>query len=94
MIIGSEGMLSFEDSSEQKEVLFYQKKYDCVEGEPIKMDGATESIPYERDMPLTREIQYFVDHLDGTPLEINNGQAAADVLEILERATESLMKGN
>lgn len=94
VIIGSEGMLSFEDSSEQKEVLFYQKKYDCVEGEPIKMDGATESIPYERDMPLTREIQYFVDHLDGTPLEINNGQAAADVLEILERATESLMKGN
>jgi len=94
VIIGSEGMLSYEDSSEQKELLFYKKKYDCVEGEPIKMDGITESIPYERDMPLTREIQYFTDHLDGTPLDINNGQDAADVLEILERATESLMKGN
>ena len=93
LVIGSKGMLSFEDSSEGKELLFYKKGIDWIRGEPIKREGPTECIPYDKHLPLTEELRYFVDHLDGSPIEINNGQNAVYVLEILEKATESLQKG-
>ncbi len=92
VVIGSKGMISFEDSSQEKQNLFYEKGIDWVRGEPIKRDGPTEIIDYNPAMPLTEELKYFVDHLDGTPIEIANSQNAVDVLEILERATESLSK--
>ena len=89
-MIGSKGMISFEDSSAEKDILFYEKGIDWVQGEPIKRDGPTEVIPYDKGFPLTNEIQYFIDHLDGSKLEIADGQNAYDVLEVLEKATHSL----
>ncbi|MFQ5429235.1 MAG: Gfo/Idh/MocA family oxidoreductase [Phycisphaerae bacterium] len=93
VVIGSKGMLSFEDSSELKEVLFYEKGIDWIKGEPIKRDGPTEAIACDRAMPLTEELRYFADHLDGRPIEGVNGDDAATVLDVLERATESLRSG-
>ncbi len=90
VMIGSKGMMSFEDSSEEKDILFYEKGIDWIQGEPIKRDGPTEVIPYDKGFPLTNEIQYFIDHLDGSKLEIADGQNAFDVLEVLEKATNSL----
>jgi len=90
VIIGSQGMVSFEDSSQAKDILFYEKGIDWIQGEPIKRDGPTEVIPYEKGFPLTNELQYFIDHLDGSKLEIADGQNAFDVLEVLEKATQSL----
>ncbi len=90
VIIGSKGMISFEDSSKEKDILFYEKGIDWIQGEPIKRDGPTAIIPYEKGFPLTSELQYFMDHLDGSKLEIADGQNAFDVLEVLEKATESL----
>lgn len=90
IMIGSKGMISFEDSSEEKDILFYEKGIDWIQGEPIKRDGPTEIIPYDKGFPLTNEIQYFIDHLDGSKLEIADGQNAFDVLEVLEKATASL----
>ena len=94
VVIGSKGMLSFEDSSAKKELLYYEKGIDWVQGEPVKRDGPTEVIEYENKMPLTEELKYFVEHLDGTPVEIANGQNGVDVLEILETATNSLKQEN
>ena len=91
VIIGSKGMISFEDSSQEKDILFYEKGIDWIQGEPIKRDGPTEVIEYAKGFPLTNEIQYFLDHLDGSKLEIAHGQNAYDVLEVLEKATASLM---
>ena len=90
VMIGSKGMISFEDSSAEKDILFYEKGIDWIQGEPIKRDGPTEVIPYDQGFPLTNEIQYFIDHLDGSKLEIADGQNAFDVLEVLEKATHSL----
>ncbi len=90
VIIGSKGMISFEDSSQEKDILFYEKGIDWIQGEPIKRDGPTEVMPYEKGFPLTNELQYFLDHLDDSKLEIADGQNAFDVLEVLEKATESL----
>lgn len=92
VIIGSKGMISFEDSSKEKELLFYEKGIDWQAGEPVKREGPSEAIPYDAKMPLTEEIGYFCDHLDGTPVEVADARNAVEVLEILERATEKLTK--
>jgi UDP-2-acetamido-3-amino-2,3-dideoxy-glucuronate N-acetyltransferase len=90
VVIGSKGMLSFDDSSEEKEILFYEKGIDWINGNPVKRDGATEVIDYDRSMPLTEELKYFVERLDGRPIEIADGQNGVEVLEILEWASASL----
>lgn len=93
VVIGSKGMFSYEDSSNDKNILFYEKGIDWIQGEPITRDGATEVIPYESTFPLDEELKYFATHLDGRPVEIADAQNAVEVLEILEKATESLMEG-
>jgi UDP-2-acetamido-3-amino-2,3-dideoxy-glucuronate N-acetyltransferase len=93
VVIGSKGMLSFEDSSHGKQLLFYEKGIDWVQGEPIPRDGPTESIPYGDEQPLAAELAYFADHCDGSPVEIASGASGVEVLEILERASESLRGG-
>ena len=84
VVIGSKGMFSFEDSSKDKQLLFYEKGIDWIKGEPIKRDGATEVIPYYSAMPLTEEMKYFVNSLDSGRVEIADSQNAIEVLEILE----------
>jgi UDP-2-acetamido-3-amino-2,3-dideoxy-glucuronate N-acetyltransferase len=93
VVIGSKGMLSFDDSSDTKDLLFHEKGIDWVQGEPVKRDGATEAIPYDRTLPLTNELAYFVDRLDGKRVDLADARSAVEVLEILERATESLFSG-
>ena len=92
VVIGSGGMLSFEDSSQDKQVLFYEKGIDWIQGKPIKREGATEIIPYDKAQPLTEELNYFVNSLDSGHVEIADGQNAVEVLEILEEATNKLLK--
>ena len=93
VVIGSKGMFSYEDSSDDKNILFYEKGIDWIQGEPIKRDGPTEVIPYEKKMPLTEELKYFAAHTNGDPVKTADAQNGAEVLEILEKATESLLTG-
>jgi UDP-2-acetamido-3-amino-2,3-dideoxy-glucuronate N-acetyltransferase len=94
VVIGSKGMFSYEDSSEDKQILFYEKGIDWVKGEPIKRDGPTEIIPYDRRMPLEEELKYFVSRLNGRSIEIADAQSAIEVLEILQKASDSLLNAN
>ena len=50
-------------------------------------------IDYENSMPLTEELKYFIQHMDGSPIEIANADNAVEVVDILIKASESLMKG-
>jgi len=90
VLIGSKGMLSFDDASEAKELFFYEKGIDWVQGEPIKREGPTEVIPYDRRMPLAEELEYFINHTEGAPIEVAGARDAVEVLDILELATKSL----
>ena len=45
-------------------------------------------------MPLTEELRYFSDHTNGAPVQIADAQNGVEVLEILEKATESLLTGS
>jgi len=44
-------------------------------------------------MPLTEELKYFAAHTNGDPVKTADAQNGAEVLEILEKATESLLTG-
>ncbi|NQY75062.1 MAG: Gfo/Idh/MocA family oxidoreductase, partial [Candidatus Margulisbacteria bacterium] len=91
VVIGSKGMLSYEDTSPKKELLFYEKGIDWVNGEPIKRDGPTEVIPYESSPPLTNELVHFMNCIqkkeDNTKI---NGEKGLSVLKVLEEADLSL----
>lgn len=92
VVVGSKGMIKFEDSMEGKPLVFYDKKVNWEEGKPITHSGSIRHIEYDDKMPLTAELQYFIDHLNGVPLTINNSESAIEVIKILELATNSLME--
>ena len=94
VVVGSKGMIRFEDSLEGKPLVFYDKSVTWDNGKPIPRSGPTRDVRFEDGMPLTRELQYFVDHLNGESIKISNSEHAIEVMKILETATESLMEGN
>ncbi len=91
IIIGSKGMLSFEDSSENKSILHYPKSIAVHNGVPIKEDGETKVIDYEYEPPLTRELIYFINNLE-SGFKISNGSSALDVIKVLNMASNILNK--
>ncbi len=91
VVIGSKGMLSFEDSSKEKNILFYRKGVDWINGEPVSRNGSTEIIPYDNAMPLAEELRCFLENLDRGSVDIAGPDSAVETLDILERATARLM---
>jgi len=92
VIVGSKGMIHFEDSLINKPLLFYDKSV-LFDGDiPITDVGPIKELNYNQEKPLTLEIKYFLEHLNGDKIEIANGESAVKVIEILERATSSLKK--
>lgn len=83
VVVGSKGMISFDDSTKEKDIHFYNKRIDFERGIPVKVENPDEIIPYERKMPLEEELQYFIGHLDGT-IEINTGRDGYEVVKVLE----------
>lgn len=95
VVIGDKGMLTFEDHATDREVLFFRKGVDRVAGELRIRDADAERLDYPAEMPLTRELKYFLERIDPTratsgAIEIAGGASAVEVLEILERATQCL----
>jgi len=91
VIIGSEGMISYEDSDTDKDIKFYDKKYILNDEIPVKKDGHSTIINYKKDLPLENELKYFISHLNDDFIDIANGDAAVEVVKILEEATKSLI---
>jgi len=90
VIVGSEGMIHFEDSLSNKPLLFYDKSVMFEGDNPITDIGPTKQIDYNLDLPLTLEMKYFINHLNGDKIEIANGESAVEVINVLEKATNSL----
>lgn len=90
VVIGSEAMITFDDSTEGKPLKFYSKKFEFNGKVPEKVDGPVEMIDYDQKMPLTEELKYFIDHFDGTKPLIANGYHALDVTKILVAASDQL----
>ncbi len=92
VVIGSNSMITFEDSLKGKPLKLYSKKYDLINGVPEKIDGPVRWIPYEKKMPLTAEIEYFLNHLDGRKLETSDVEHGLEVIKILVNASQQLIK--
>ena len=91
IIIGSEAMISFEDSVDNKPLKLYSKKYDLVAGIPEKIDGPVQCISYEKKMPLEEELKYFLKNLRSSNLEIASGEHGLEVVKILETAGDQIL---
>ena len=90
VVIGSEAMITFEDSAKGKPLKLYSKKFNMSSGLPEKIDGPMKKIKYEEKMPLSEELKYFVEHLDGAVIHKANGQHALEVTKILVEASNHL----
>ena len=90
VVIGSDGMITFEDSSNEKALYYYDKTVDLIDGQHVASDVKRERINYQHRMPLTEELSYFLNHLDGKAIEISTPDHAIEVLRILETASQSL----
>ena len=82
VIIGSKGMLHFEDSYDNKPLLFYDKKAEFINRVPSPKSGEIKRIHYNNEQPLTNELKYFISNLDSGKLEIANGRSGAAVIKI------------
>ncbi|GAB1416614.1 Gfo/Idh/MocA family oxidoreductase [Paludibacter sp.] len=85
VVIGSKGMLSFDDSSQEKEIKFYDKHIEFEQGLPIKIENPSEILPYDKKQPLAEELKYFVDNLD-KKIEIADGYSGYEVVKVLEKS--------
>jgi predicted dehydrogenase len=89
VVVGDKGMIRFEDSSENKPLMIYDKGIDWEQGKPVKRDGPAEMVDYKPGLPLTLELEYFLNHLKKPPA-IADGKNGLSVVRILEQATQSM----
>lgn len=92
VVIGEKGMLSFEDSSNDKNILYYDKHVDWVQKQPVMVEEPDEIIFYDKKPPLTEELKYFVENLNGI-IETADGQSGLEVVKVLE-TVEKLLRNN
>tara|TARA_B100002019_G_scaffold249890_1_gene229472 strand:- start:243 stop:1208 length:966 start_codon:yes stop_codon:yes gene_type:complete len=89
VVIGSKGMLHFEDAGKNKKLMFYKKSVDLNGDLPVsKSDGEIE-VNFSNELPLESELKYFISNMDGK-IEKANGDSAVEVMKILELASKSL----
>tara|TARA_B100000073_G_scaffold342644_1_gene346073 strand:+ start:670 stop:1641 length:972 start_codon:yes stop_codon:yes gene_type:complete len=91
VIIGSKGMIHFEAAGKNKPLIFYDKTIDLKGDIPRSRLGNSYEINYKNNLPLEEELKYFISKIDNGNIKIANGDSAVAVMDILERATESLI---
>lgn len=91
VVIGSNAMITFEDSLDNKPLKLYTKKFDFEKGIPEKIDGPITLIDYENKMPLSEELEYFCNHLNGNKIKLSDGEHALRVTNILVSASKQLI---
>jgi predicted dehydrogenase len=91
VVVGSKGMISFDDSSKEKNILLYNKRIDWKDNIPTMVEEPDEIIGYEKSQPLENELKYFIDNLD-KKIEIADGENGLEVVRVLEKAQTFLDK--
>ena len=90
VVIGSEAMISFDDSLIDKPLKLYSK-IDLKSGVPEKIDGPVEIIPFQKDA-LEIELEYFLDHLMDKNWRYQIFNICLEVVKILVKASEQLLR--
>lgn len=90
VVTGDKGMLVFEDSLKTEKLKFYNKGFKVVNGSPEKFECDYEVIDFEDTKPLEEEQKHFRYCIENNIKPLTDGRQAVEVLNILERATESI----
>ena len=91
VVVGSTGMISFDDSTVEKEIHLYNKRIDFEKGMPVKVEQPDEIVKYEYKPPLEEELKYFIENLDGK-ISVNIGEDGLEVVKILESVEKMIKK--
>ncbi len=91
VVIGSEGMLVFEDSLKDSKLKLFPKGFHKTERGIEKFEGEFEVIAYEEKQPLAEEHKHFYNCITNNTTPLTDGEHALNVLKILEQATEKLL---
>ncbi len=92
VVIGSEAMISFEDSLDDKPLKLYSKKIDLKSGIPEKVDGPVKLVPFKNKKPLDIELEYFIDHLSNVKPKISNVEHGYEVVKTLVEASDQILR--
>ena len=90
VLVGSNGMLHFEDSKEGKPLILYDKKAEFNGSVPNPKTGKVTQVAYDDSAPLTNELKYFISKINGGKIKIASGESAVDVIDLLEKSSKSL----
>ena len=90
VIVGTEGMLVFEDSLKSDKLKFYPKGFKKVNGMLQKFEDEFEVVEFENVQPLSEEHKHFFNSIIHNSQPLADGVHALEVLEILEKAQSSL----
>ena len=94
VVIGSKGMVVFEDSAKDNKLKYYKKGFVDVNGEPEKFDEEFVVVEYENKAPLEEEQKHFFECILSGNETVTNGDHAIEVLKILEKAQDCLKRKN
>ena len=89
-VVGSKGMIHFEDAGNKKPLIFYDKSVDLNSDIPRSKLGESREIEYGNELPLHEQLKYFISRIDDGEIEIANGEHAVEVMRVLDSATKSL----
>lgn len=83
VVIGEKGMLSYEDSSEKKEILFYDKTVNRDKLMTLNNQGSV-AIEYDSGYPLDAQLKFFIKSIYEKSNDLNNFELSINVVKILE----------
>lgn len=91
VVIGSKGMLRYEDAGEDNKLIFYKKSVDINGDLPISRSEGTFEVNFSDELPLDAQLKYFISKMNGK-IEKANGDDAVKVMKVLELASKRLIK--
>ncbi|RME80931.1 MAG: oxidoreductase, partial [Planctomycetota bacterium] len=90
VVVGSEGMLVFDDLTDEK-LFLYPHRIEWKDGQiPIARKAEFQVIEVEQKEPLKEELLHFLKAMESRIPPITDGEEGLRVLEVLERAEKSL----
>src|SRR5271166_937511 len=92
VVVGSEKMAVFDDTAEQKLVL-YSHKVEWRDRRPTAVKANGEFVDLEEQEPLRAECKHFLDCVESRDSPVSDGAEGLRVLRVLDACQRALVKG-
>jgi UDP-2-acetamido-3-amino-2,3-dideoxy-glucuronate N-acetyltransferase len=91
IVVGSEGMVVFDDMSEEK-LRIHRHKIEWIDGKiPVAHKSEYEAVPLEEGEPLRTELLHFAECVRTRKTPRTDGREGVRVLKVLQAAEDSLL---